>query len=230
MPTPKSVFDPENVGLGRKRVYDSRDEQFPIRALLPRKIPSITTKYWSDTGVFLDQGTSSACVGHSLAHYLMDGPVKNRSITLDPYYIYREAQKIDEWPYEEPVYGGTSVRAGAAVLLREGFISSYHWATELQTLIDTVLTIGPVVVGTTWYEAMFYPDHKGIVRVGGSAAGGHAWIINGVNTKKKLFRAKNSWGRAFGKKGRFYISFDDMGMLIEDYGEICLMQEVKKGA
>ena len=44
--------------------------------------------------------------------------------------------------------------------------------------------------------------------------GGHAYVINGVNTIKKQFRLKNSWGRKWGQGGHAFISFDDMKKLI----------------
>jgi C1A family cysteine protease len=73
---------------------------------------------------------------------------------------------------------------------------------------------------------MFYPDRRGIIRVGGRLAGGHAYLINGVDTNKKLFRLKNSWGRNWGQYGSAYISFSDMERLIKEYGEICFATEI----
>ena len=55
--------------------------------------------------------------------------------------------------------------------------------------------------------------------------GGHAYVINGIDTKKQLFRIKNSWGRNWGVKGSAYISFANMQRLIRENGEICLAVE-----
>lgn len=214
-------------GLGRRRVADARDHNFLIKAVLPKSITK-TSQYWFDNGWWGDQGYTSQCVGYSLAHFAEDGPVTQTGTApiIKPSFIYNEARKIDEWEGED--YDGTSVRAGAKVLQREGFISSFLWAWDLKTMIDAVLMKGPVVVGTTWYESMFYPDSKGLIKVGGNVAGGHAWVVNGVNTKTKLFRLKNSWGKSWGLNGRAFISFDDMDFLIKDYGEILLAVENKK--
>jgi len=86
--------------------------------------------------------------------------------------------------------------------------------------------MGPVVVGTNWYWNMFYPNSEGILNIGGKLPGGHAYLINGVDTKRQLFRIKNSWGRAWGKNGSAYIRFYDMKMLIAKNGEVCLAIEV----
>lgn len=168
------------------------------------------------------------CVGYSWAHWLEDGPVtqKGPPPIVHPDLIYHEAQKVDEWEGEG--YEGTSVRAGAKVLQSLGFISEYNWAWDLETLVQSILTVGPVVVGTHWYSDMFYPNTSGVIKVGGELMGGHAYVINGVNKKTKLLRLKNSWGSTWGRRGHGYISFDDMKRLISENGEVCLGVEVKK--
>ena len=60
------------------------------------------------------------------------------------------------------------------------------------------MNLGPVVVGTYWYSSMFYPDRNGLIKINGGIAGGHAYVINGVDKTKKLFRIKNSWGQSWG--------------------------------
>lgn len=141
-----------------------------------------------------------------------------------PAILYNEAQKVDEWPGED--YDGTSVRAGAKILKSKGYISSYAWAWDLETTIQALLTAGPVVVGTTWLYDMFFPNEKGIIKASGEIMGGHAYLLDGVNVNKQLFRIKNSWGRQWGYKGFAYISFNDMEKLILDDGEVCLAQEI----
>jgi aminopeptidase C len=72
---------------------------------------------------------------------------------------------------------------------------------------------------------MFFPNKNGLIRLSGHIAGGHAYVINGVNTITKQFRIKNSWGKAWGVSGHAYISFSDMKRLIIERGEICLAIE-----
>lgn len=217
-----------DLGLGRVYARDDRDNNYLIEnsGLLSNTTP-ITSRYWDDEQWWGDQGQTSECVAYSWVHWLEDGPFYQASTPhpiIQPNPVYREAQKIDEWPGEN--YNGTSVRAGAKILQNLGFIQNYLWTTNINTLISTVLNVGPVVVGTLWYRNMFFPNRTtGIISVSGPLSGGHAYVINGVDTKRRLFRIKNSWGRKWGQNGRAFISFNDMARLIRMQGEVCLATE-----
>lgn len=220
-------------GLGRRPAPDPRDQGYQLRTLLAAPLaeaPAKLFRYWNQMGWWGDQGPTSQCVAFAWAHYLEDGPVTQpgKGPILAPASIYAEAQKVDEWPGEG--YDGTSVRAGAKVLQKVGFVSTYAWAWDLNTVIDSVLAAGPVVMGTNWYRSMFDPDPEGIVEISGPLAGGHAWVINGANRTAGLVRCKNSWSRSWGKKGNFYLSFESLARLIAEDGEACMAVEVKSVA
>jgi hypothetical protein len=218
-----------DFGLGRRKKEDPRDSKFKITAVLPKKAPSITSRNWNANGWWGDQGAMPHCVAFAWVHLLEDGPVTQVSgpaPILDPAGLYKLCQRVDEWPGEN--YDGTSIRAGAKILQGLGFIGEYRWAWDLDTMINAVLTEGPVTIGTNWYYDMFFPKEKNIIKIGGRLAGGHATVINGVNTKTGFFRLKNSWGRSWGNKGHALISFEDMEKLINQDGEICLPVELKK--
>lgn len=227
--------------IGRLCVPDGRDRDYPMR-------PEATDhegqdalnrgyRYWWADGWWGDQWYTPQCVAYAWLHWAEDGPtthhprVPNRQASvmaqgqaiLNPDTVYREAQKIDEWPGED--YDGTSVRAGAKILQRHGYITEYRWTWDLDVMAEAILVEGPVVVGTWWYESMFYPDDDGLITVGGNTAGGHAYLVNGVNRNEGKFRIKNSWGREWGNNGFAWISFDDMGRLLDEYGEACLAIE-----
>jgi hypothetical protein len=223
--------DPNNLTLfneqklGRIFIEDKRDNKYLIQDKLTIPKTTITKKEWDGNVWWGNQGNTPQCVGYAWAHWICDGPITHRGALpiIQPSLIYREAQKVDEWPGER--YNGTSVRGGAKYLMSSGKISSYLWAFDINTLINTVLNVGPVVVGTNWYYNMFFPNKNGLIRLSGHIAGGHAYVINGVNTITKQFRIKNSWGKAWGVSGHAYISFSDMKRLIIERGEICLAIE-----
>ena len=211
--------------LGRQVSVDIRDRNFLIKDKIIVSPKKITSKYWVDNEWWGNQGNTPQCVGYAWAHWIEDGPVTHGGIApiIHPTLIYKEAQKLDEWIGEN--YDGTSVRGAAKYLQKNKKIGNYYWAYDVNTLINTVLNVGPVVVGTYWYLRMFYPDRNGLIRIGGPIVGGHAYVINGVDVNKKLFRIKNSWGRRWGANGSAYISFNDMNTLIKMGGEICLATE-----
>jgi hypothetical protein len=227
-----------NYGLGRKRRKDKRDERYPVRALLPKKVAR-TKRYWWDNGAWFDQGDTGTCVGHAWAHFAEDSPITHPSLVVDPYAIYTEACKLDSWSANDDgdLDFGTSVRAGAKALRARGMIQEFRWAFSVTDVVNTVLEMGPMVIGVDWFESMFSPvrrtDSAGISRLfldvepGSGLAGGHALIINGVNTEAKALRLKNSWGRSWGADGRVSLSFDDMEVLLDRDGEACIAAEVK---
>jgi len=211
--------------FGRIYVPDSKDKKFSLAKKRKGLVSQRKSRYWNDGRWFADQGATSSCVGHAWAHWLDCAPFRQY---LNPHGIYSLAKFQDAWEGED--YDGTSVRAGAKVLQTLGFIESYQWAMTTEQIVYAVLEIGPVVVGTDWYEGMSTPDHRGLLTLSGDFQGGHAWIITGVNVDKRLFRMKNSWGLTFGKHGRGWISFNAMAALLKDNGEVCLGVERKAKA
>lgn len=213
-------------GLGRNMVPDLRDLDFPMASAIP-KTSSRTNRYWNAEGAWLNQENFPHCVGASWTHYLKDGPVTYDK-KVDMAYasqLYREAQKVDQWPGEN--YDGTSVRAGAQILQSRGLLGTYTWAYDAKTVIKALLEVGPVVVGTVWTMSMFRPDPTGLLNVSGKAAGGHAYLLNGVNTKTERVRIKNSWGRGWDDNGFALLSFTDLDRLLKAQGEACLAVEIE---
>lgn len=220
-------------GLGRIHSVDINDTKFSVRKALAQVAvdPAVAVRYWEDDIWWGDQGETSECVGYSWTHWLEDGPVVyDHSDTpppvVKPNHVYEQARFVDEWPGED--YDGTSVRAGAKVLQSLGYIEQYLWAWDAATVAEAVLNVGPVVVGTDWYEDMFFPrDSDGRIFITGRIAGGHAYLINGYDSTTGVFRVKNSWGKSWGKDGHAFITFSDLDFLIRTQGEACLAVERK---
>ena len=215
--------------LGRSLSPDARDQNYLIKnnfTFVNRL--GIKKKFWDPNGWWGNQGDLPYCVGYAWAHWIEDGPITHpgKKPNLSPITIYENAQKLDEWPGEG--YPGTSVRGGLKYLKQIGVATSYYWAFDVDTIINYVLQYGPVVVGTDWYTGMFYPDRRGVIKIGGNIEGGHAYLINGVDTTTQQFRIKNSWGWSWGKGGMASISFSDMSQLILQEGEAAIAIE-KRG-
>lgn len=231
--------------LGRIHVHDPRDADYPVAlrlAAAPMAVISRRSRFWLDSVWWGDQsktppsatGDHPYCVGFSSAHWLADGPVYQpppkgaRQPAVDPLWIYAQAQNIDEFPGVD--YDGTTVRAAMKVLQSAGYIGEYHWAQTVDELAQAVLLLGPAVLGTSWWNSMFTPDRNGFVTCSGPIVGGHAWVANGVDLDARFFRCKNSWGRDWGSRGHFFVSFDTMAQLLAKDGEACIAHEVSRGA
>lgn len=213
-------------GLGRLVAHDPRDGKYTMSLALPSKkffnLPRFW-RYWK-SGTILDQGETPQCVGYSWRQWLSSAPIMTKS-GPSALSIYSEAQRLDEWPGED--YDGTSVRGGAKALDTRGHIKTYLWASTPDELESWVLNNGPVIVGTNWYNDMFYPNEKtGMVNPTGFLAGGHAYVIIGYNKLLKRYRCVNSWGQNWGQNGRFSISKAHMELLIfGEEGEACAAVE-----
>jgi hypothetical protein len=217
-------------GLGRRYAPDERDRRFLLREVTPvvRALPD--SIYYPIRQAPLDQGNTGTCVGHGWRHFLQAAPIMTRNgpTALD---IYDGAIVIDEWDdndVDPDRQFGTSVRAAVKVLQKLGHIAEYRWAWSADEMRRFLLSGGgPVVVGTTWYEQMMSPE-DGFIKIGGSAVGGHAYLIIGCDFgRRNAFRILNSWGRSWGENGRAWIHFDEMERLIKDDGEVACATEQK---
>lgn len=97
---------------------------------------------------FYNQGNEGACVGFGVSRLTSQ---LNRK-RYDGFWLYHEAQKIDEWAGED--YEGTSVRAGLDILRTRGHravyggkssienpmegIAANRWATSAQQALDAL--------------------------------------------------------------------------------------------
>jgi hypothetical protein len=216
-------------GLGRLAAPDLRDHKFLIR---PRAVAGIDTREWVNHGIW-DQGNTPQCVAYSSLKWLTAGPIANKATADQTAEFYKRCQQNDEWDGED--YEGTSVRAAFKVLQARGFIQSYYWAFDVAAAANFILSTGPMVFGTIWTEAMFEPV-RGILPpdLDSPIAGGHAYLIIGVNKKIKCpdktlgaFRVVNSWGSSWGQSGRAWLPFSLADKLFKEDGEAVCATEIK---
>lgn len=220
-------FDPTKVVLARTpMVYDHRDFRLSdyITPEMRRKAAELVSKDW-DVARILDQGSTPHCVGYAWAGFGISLPVFDDWKEEMGEKIYYQAKVYDGEPNQE---NGSSTRSGVRAFMDFGHLeaNTYAFATSIDDIITWVLTMGPVITGTDWYDEMFYPDENGIIRVGGYLVGGHEWMICGVDRSKALFHCVNSWGTSYAIGGKFYIGFSDYEVLFNNQGDAVTALEV----
>lgn len=223
--------------LDRVPSFDPRSRAWPVRAVIAEVTgtdrPPLRSFTWQ-VGPVLNQGREGACVGFAHAARVMSDPDRDHDID-DAYarVLYRDAQRVDEWPGE--AYEGTSVLAGAKVLTSRQEYESYHWAFSIEDVLWSVGYLGPVVLGINWLEGMFDPRPSGLLEVSGRIAGGHAILARGVRLKARLVgegleplevvRLRNSWGSGYGVSGDVYLRVEDLERLLKADGDACIPVE-----
>lgn len=198
--------------------FDARSRNYPARALITATVPRTHT--WPTTTT-LDQGSVGACVGFSIAQEAAAEPVVVPNITgLTALAVYREAQKLDEYPGED--YEGSSVLGGIKAGKARGWYGEYRWCFSEPELAMAVSWLGPVVLGINWYDGMFDVSASGVIDITGPLVGGHAILCNGYDVGTSMYHLHNSWGKTWGINGGCWISSRDMARLLSEQGEACV--------
>lgn len=139
----------------------------------------------------------------------------------------------------------------AGIQTAEPLIDSYYFAESAIEVAKAILTTGPVVMGTDWYWDWFDPGPTGYLAWDGDviarrSAGGHAWKADGCriyglstvqpdmadpktwDLRRSFIRGKQSWGRAWGASGFFYMRLETVQALLMAYGEAMLAIEADR--
>jgi hypothetical protein len=206
--------------LGRKVEHDPMSRAF---AFTPRHATTVVTKTWRRYGAVLDQGNLGSCTGNAMVHALNSKPlhVKGTTVWKQPtaVMIYSAGTALDEFSGSYPPEDtGSSANGVCKAAINMGLITGYRWAFGFDHALETLMS-GPVMIGTNWYDGMFYPNDRGFVSPSGQVAGGHEYLLVGVNTERKHLIFQNSWSDLWGVKGRFYMSYDSLKRLLAEQGD-----------
>jgi hypothetical protein len=171
----------------------------------------------------LDQGREGACVGYSCAGELAAKPAAFAVTDQTALKIYAAARDFDASEGRHYPDGATVI-AGLQVCRRANYFSKFLWCFGIDDTINWIVRRGPVILGINWYDGMYDPDSRGLLKVGGQIVGGHAIMCNGFWPAHPQFGdvlvLTNSWGKSWGLNGRAYLPIEDAVRLLSEDGEV----------
>lgn len=200
----------------RSKLYTFNTARLVITSTVhPRHIP------------ILDQGRVGSCTGNAGIGALATDPfyksVSNNIIyplnETGAVHLYSDAEVIDgSGPYP-PNDNGSCGLSIAKALKNAGLISGYQHTFTLDDALKA-LTVTPIIVGMYWYEGMMHPDVDGRIHPTGNILGGHEVVARQIDAPHQRVWFDNSWGNSWGVQGRFYLTFDDLGSLLSQQGDV----------
>ena len=216
--------------LGTRPNTDPRNGRYPYSAV----VGEIRTKDWARHVPVWDQGAIGSCAGQAAAGCIGTTQLWEKQTpavqeALSAIYaegVYPDATAID--PFDgtyPPDDTGTDTRSVAQVLLNRGLITEYRWTNQLDAIL-TAASRGPVILGIAWPESFDWPDSAGLVTFDPTnyiIRGGHAVVIDAIDTTNRTLRCTNSWSALWGAAGRFYIHWDTLRNLLDlEWGDVCV--------
>jgi hypothetical protein len=212
--------------LGRNVRHDPKSWMFayPTAGLTPAPVR------WQRAVPIFDQGNVGSCTGNAGIGALCTGSlwpiVPSTRYTPDEsgaLALYSDAEDGDG-PYP-PNDNGSNGLSIAKALTRGRMIPGYRHTFTLDDALRA-LTQTPLITGISWYDDMFHPTREGVVRPTGSLAGGHEIVVDEHDPARGLVGFSNSWGAGWGVGGRFYLSTEDYGRLLDDAGDVTVLLPV----
>lgn len=209
--------------------------------------------YWWPThiqqgGTCVDFGMrATMSITNARQYYLKNG--KAQTFRYLPYWLYNEAQAIDEW-IDTPPGEGTSVRAACDILRTKGHkrirsgnleplslehgIAANRWAQTVDEVRAAIFADVAVGIGINWYTNFDFPvlyknewwigidDSNGNVQPNlGANLGGHCTCLYRFSDRRQAFKQMNSWE----DYPQVWIPYTLMERLIGEYGEVAVITD-----
>jgi hypothetical protein len=203
--------DPRDYPLSRAPRYAEAPTAFPATYSLPPLIPVGMNQ--------LNDPVMGGCVPFSTTTVKQ---WQERQQTGQWYYddasairLHARCKQVDGIPNQE----GTFPRVALQIAKAEGIrainrhnylIASYYALSGLDDIKRTLTFYQrPVLLATTWYSNWFSLARGYLIKPpNGQVVGGHQYVVYGYADQPSgatHLRCINSWGTAWGSKGRFYM-------------------------
>lgn len=257
-PGPDGQFvrhDGQSFGLGRHVNHDPRSRRYPFRAAA---VVQHAVAHIRRVPIF-DQGSVGSCTGNAGVGVLGTEPYYSvfcalagkpaidgvSGLSFDEsgaLALYHELTRTDDYPgtYPPDDTGSDGLTIGK-VLTAQGIVPGYQHTFSLAEAA-AALQQYPLMAGTEWRDAMFYPDPLGRVSITGGVDGGHEWILdeyvpagsvasngNLLSPSYPYVGGTSSWGTSWGTSGagvdggRFYLRYSDFGILLGHDGDVMVL-------
>jgi hypothetical protein len=208
----------EGRRLGRHVEHDARSRNFAAE-----RAPRVISVDHAARGLPLDQGKLGSCTANALCGALNSShPHLGETLDeRDAVKLYEVETRIEGKPYPPNDPGGTGLAVCKAAKQR-GLIGSYTHAFGIEHAL-LALVLRPVITGVQWYTSFDEPDRStGLVGLtqGATVRGGHEVVADGIDASSELVWFWNSWGKKWGKGGRFCMSFATWERLLAEQGDV----------
>ena len=212
--------------LKRHIYHDSRSKLYTFQPYF-KTVSSVVHQRFIP---ILDQGNVGSCTGNAGIGALATDPLYKTLPQASKYSLdesgavklYSDAETIDgDGPYPPNDHGSYGLSIAKA-LKNAGIISGYQHTFTLNDALLALCTY-PILVGMNWYEGMFNPAPDGRVTISGPLAGGHEIVAREIDATNQRVWFDNSWGTSWGVQGRFYLTFNDLGTLLNQRGDVIVL-------